>query len=231
MEQYQLIYKENNRSFFRASLCYLEKRITNCYKAQRPIDYTHVETLTHIINKQNQLTPMILACINKQSDVYYLIDGQHRYEAYKKSNYKNLLDCYLYEFNSITETDEFFITINETTLPMPKSIYKPETERDALHTLAKHVEHKYRPFIVTSKQPRFPHFKLTDFTDNINKLPFYNESTKDNIVDLFEKYNDKCKKEMEDKNDYRLKLINEKSTQSRFNSKIHGLFYLTDELL
>ena len=144
--------------------------------------------------------PLSMAQLRREdendNDVLFLVDGQHRYEAYKQfyATYKvDFYLCYFVKFcASKDELYSFFRQINNhykmDEIVIQSFFMKP---REAL---VKYLRGKYPEHLSTSSEPRFPNISLDKFlTVLFNRYP--NDSA-NAIIEKLEQWNQYVGKEL-----------------------------------
>jgi 5-methylcytosine-specific restriction endonuclease McrA len=152
-----------------------------------------------------------------QDNKYYIIDGQHRFEAMKKIYNK----CPFYNISlNIIKTDCNFTIENAFELlnkskPVPEYIIENTTntlKKSKLDHFKKLFINKYKVYISKSVHPRKPNINIDNLLNKINNSNLINNENISSANDIFEymeyvniiywmkldtKYNDKCIEKVE----------------------------------
>ena len=143
---------------------------------QRLVDTDRVNKIYNEIllkHQNNQIffkPPLTVGIVD---DIWYLIDGQHRFSAYRKmlSEQKYDFDIAIYKIHlgNKTELEEFFRCINDT---IPVSEIPQGVSRQVLNTVISHFSHKYKDIFKSTKTgiTHRPFIDKTKFEEKISKL-------------------------------------------------------------
>jgi len=152
-----------------------------------------------------------------QDNNYYIIDGQHRYEAIKRIY--NKCPFYKISINLIKPDSNFtienaFHLLNKSK-PVPEYIIENTTnilKKAKLDHFKKLFQNKYKSYISKSNNPRKPNINIDNLLDKLNKSYLINCELIVNGNDIFEymeyvnviywkyldtKYNEKCIEKVE----------------------------------
>lgn len=179
------LYKELFSTFIKRKpeipLCqrsYIEERINHFYN--------------YIITKQNDgKLPYIglLHCARYSNNIndytFYILDGQHRYYAYKKYYETFNKDFYIQYVVKICYKKEdivqFFKSLNDN-----YNLHEIILDNfDKADIIKKYIQEKYHKHISNSENPHYPNINLDQVTKYI--IDLFNNSS--NIIDSFEKLN------------------------------------------
>tara|TARA_Y100000389_G_scaffold140942_1_gene138808 strand:+ start:1073 stop:2215 length:1143 start_codon:yes stop_codon:yes gene_type:complete len=235
----KIIY-EDNKYYGYIKLSELLKYEIKKPNEQRILDNNKVKDIIHYqenyynINNKFNFVGLINFHYCKQDNIYYLVDGQHRYtainELYKKYGEINFM-IELIIIDKIEEIKENYYLINKNTeLPdLPEDLdfdYK-----DMIEITSKYFFDKYSK-IFNDKSTRRPRINKNRFQESIhilfNKL-FISKSS--DLINIIENFNDKLKKWNWDDNEIGKEFTNrEKVLNICFENKIYlGIFPLSDE--
>ena len=152
-----------------------------------------------------------------QDNNYYIIDGQHRYEAMKRIYNK----CPFYKISiNLIKLDSNFTIENAFQLlnkskPVPEYVIENTTnilKKAKLDHFKKLFQNKYKAYISKSNNPRKPNINIDNLLDKLNKSYLINCELIINGNDIFEymeyvnviywkyldtKYNEKCIEKVE----------------------------------
>lgn len=163
---------------------YVEERIDQFYSqlCENKVPHTHIHTHAHKIPYLGLLHCAVYK--NNEITKYYIVDGQHRYYAYKK----------LYETTGIDFTISY---VSKTCLDKNEIVtfFKSLNNNYELHDiilddfdraeiLKKHIVDKYSKHISHSEKPKYPNINI----DQVLKY-ILDKFKSSNIVDEFEKLN------------------------------------------
>ena len=152
-----------------------------------------------------------------QDNNYYIIDGQHRYEAMKRIY--NKCPFYKISINLIKPDSNFtienaFHLLNKSK-PVPEYVIENTTnilKKAKLDHFKKLFQNKYKAYISKSNNPRKPNINIDNLLDKLNKSYLINCELIVNGNDIFEymeyvnviywkyldtKYNEKCIEKVE----------------------------------
>jgi hypothetical protein len=136
--------------------------------------------------------------------VRYIIDGQHRLEAYKKLGQPSIIMCQIWNVSNNQEMKDLFVKINNT-VPIENYIFNADEEKKlAYDELIQYVETTYKKFIKapsTTGRNNFPNISSQTFRRVLPFIGEFENATRENVIELFETYNDNCKKSLKKKED------------------------------
>lgn len=129
------------------------------------------------------------------NNVYYIMDGQHRLRAYQELNSPDTVMCQLWSFLNEEEMLQKFKEINSNTpledyisLDNGNNILKLVYDK-----IIEYVETNYKVYLKTTDTPIWPNINPSHFRKLVDKIEDLKESTIDNYIYIFEKYNQKCR--------------------------------------
>lgn len=116
------------------------------------------------------INPIYLTYIPKEIHPFEIIDGQHRFFAYKKlfdevGDFK--IEYKVIICQSQDEAYKYFEMIN---LSKPLKLQKTREEAEELKKLCDHLKMKYKKWIKSTENPRSPNFNLNHLIEHISKL-------------------------------------------------------------
>jgi hypothetical protein len=132
--------------------------------------------------------------IGKFDGKTYILDGQHRFEAYKQLNSPTFIWIQRWSFLSLDEMRRKFIEINSNT-PVESYIMDvtlPQTQKSAYDVLIDYVQTTYKGYIVTTDKPYFPNININKFRSIIHLIEELKGCDSKSIVFKFEEWNKKC---------------------------------------
>lgn len=197
-KDFSILYQYPNSQIALCSVSWLEKNVYipdyQRYKSDERVSEIIVE-----LSKKKEPTGIVI--LGRIKNKYYLIDGQHRCEGYKRLKIEPIL-LQIVQLRDDEEQYETFCVINKM-VPVEAYVHlarsHPERKR-MLEKLYKFVEENYKEFISRSEfldSPfRFPNINFHMFKNNISKFTFITSSTYDNIIEKFIEFNEKCKCEL-----------------------------------
>ena len=145
-----------------------EQRIMDVSKVDEIIEYQQLYN-----KKYNSFNFMGVINIHLCNNIYYLVDGQHRYNALKKLTYMGyeLIDvCIeLVKVNSIDELKRNYTLINKNT-PLPE--FPESIDKNIPETVARNLFEKFPDIWSQSntKRVRRPHLNKNDFQEALGIL-------------------------------------------------------------
>jgi hypothetical protein len=159
---------------------FIEERINHFYQ----------KILNYIIKNGNNNIPFLnlIHCVNFDNK-YYIVDGQHRFYAYKK-----YFDIYKNDFNitiaikdctTLQEVKDYFIDLNNNF--QLHDIILDENDLDKSIIIKSHIKNKYGKCCSNSSTPRYPNINLDQLTKyflDINK-----NTTSKGIINKIEELN------------------------------------------
>ena len=173
---------------------------------QRVIDENRVQLIIDGLLKEKEIlkVPSVIQTgaiqIAKITDKHYIIDGQHRFMAYKELNQPEDIYIQLWEYNDLEDALKKFKEINSNT-PIEEHVLKSTSIEDPIKKkydiLIKYVESTYKHCIRTTNAPQWPNINNQHFRKLIPYIPEFNDSDSDNIIVKFEEFNMRCKRELE----------------------------------
>lgn len=150
---------------------FIEERINHFYN----------KILNYIIKNGNNNIPFLnlIHCVNFDNKCY-IVDGQHRYYAYKKyyDNYKNdfIITFIIKDCSSFNEVKDYYIDINNNY--QLYDIILDESDLDKKNIITPYIKNKYGKHCSNSEVPRFPNINLDQLIKyflDINKNTSSNE--------------------------------------------------------
>lgn len=197
-KDFSILHQYPNSQIVLCSLHWIEKNVhTPDYQRYKSDD--RISEIIVELSKKKEPTGIIT--IGKLKNKYYIIDGQHRCEGYKRLHIEPVL-VQLIQPRDDEEQYETFCAINKM-VPVEPYVHlarsQPERKR-MLEKLYKFIEDNYKEFISRSEFKdslfRFPNINFHIFKDHVSRFPFFSSVTYDNIVDKFLEFNEKCKSEL-----------------------------------
>lgn len=136
--------------------------------------------------------------IGKLEGKTYILDGQHRFQAYKELNSPNYIYIQSWSFLSIEEMRKKFIEINSNT-PLESYIMDitlPQVQKSAYDVLIDYVQNTYKAYISTADTPKYPNINIQKFRSIIDLIPQLKEYGSKDIISKFEEWNKVCLEEL-----------------------------------
>lgn len=194
----------------------------NKYKPQIPLiqrEYID-ERVEHFYNKiknyiiengNNNIPPFLnlIHCVNF-NEKNYILDGQHRYKAYKRyyDNYNNNFDivfaikyCSLYQ-----EVKDYFKDLNNNF--ELHDIILDENDLDKSLYIKAYIKKKYSKHCSNSEVPRYPNINLDQITKYF--LDLNKNTTSNEIINKIEELNKDIENTLKNSNDQLYELANKK---------------------
>lgn len=147
-------------------------------KYQRPISKDRISVIKDYIlaNHKNPDFYMPDVLLNKVNDIYHIIDGQHRLNAFIKitgEDRKKMNDfngIYAVVKNALTSTQEkkLFISINQS-VPCPGMYLTNTKERNMLARLRVHINTKYGHQVSSSVRCVSPNINVSTLVDMFSR--------------------------------------------------------------
>jgi 5-methylcytosine-specific restriction endonuclease McrA len=198
---FSILHQYPNSQIALCSLSWLEKNVhTPEYQRYKSDD--RISEIIVELSKKKEPTGIII--LGKLKNKYYIIDGQHRCEGYKRL----LIDPILLQILQIRDDEEQYETFCAINKMVPVEPYvhlarsHPERKR-MLERLYKFIEENYKEFLSRTEFKdslfRFPNINFHIFKDHVPRFPFYPSATYDNIIEKFLEFNEKCKSELGEK--------------------------------
>ena len=211
--EFQSIHKYPNSEIVLCSIDWLTK---NVYfpKFQRQIDQDRVSEIVNELSKRKEPTGIII--LGKDKTKYNIIDGQHRFEAYKRLNISPIIVQIDYvdnedqiqqrfaNINKLVPIDSYVLTARQYPQRPPRAV-RALRFKEMLDKLFKYISETYREYKSAVSDTnmyafRFPNINLKALTDHIgcipSKIPFVEESNTENIIENFLLFNEECKSEL-----------------------------------
>lgn len=171
---------------------------------QRVINHNRVQELIneYMNEKANKgiIIPvgiLIIGCVNNNR---YVIDGQHRREAFlAMGEPKEVIIQEIFVDNDF-ELFQLFKKANNTNPVEHYVLYPVDTQiKSATDKLIKYIQKDYNCYIVNpgKRTPIFPNICIEHFRSIVHLIPGYNEFTENNVIDRFEQFNLDAKHELE----------------------------------
>ena len=174
---------------------------------QRDLDNDRVDEIYNKLLKNKELINIIgVITICELDNIYYLVDGQHRYHALNKLKVEKIL-IHEIKVGSKEELINIFTEINQNT-PLPnKWLEITDTNKIKHKKLLKEFKKIYPLVLVQSNKPRPPNIKKTDFENILLELPYININ---HINDLNKIYKNSLKDNIEkyEKKNFYLSIVN-----------------------
>ncbi len=220
------------------------------------IAYFFNKIIDHIIkNNENSSLPFLnLIHIANYENKCYILDGQHRFFAYKKyyDTYKTDFDIFFCKKDcaTIQEVKEYFIDLNNNY--QLHDLILDENDLDKSNEIKRYLKTKYSKHLSNSETPRYPNVNLDQITKHflihnkelsskaiLEKIEALNteieSNLKENNHELYEQAFKKqkfyiayifIKTECENKRKHIPKTLRHKLWRSTFDDKMNGYCYV-----
>jgi len=144
--------------------------------------------------KYGSIEPLGVIILGIYNNVTYIIDGQHRFEAYKQLDEPRYIIVQEWKCSSMQEMEDHFRRINRY-VPVESYVLNPKSViiKQACDTLIRYIEKEYSAYLSKSKNPNFPYINIQTFRNIIHLLPDYDNFTSENVINYFENFNNSCK--------------------------------------
>ena len=184
---------------------------------QRVIDNSRVDTIINgLLEERNRfgyshvIQTGVLQIAQLSNGSYYIIDGQHRLEAYKKLKEPKLILAQVWRYGNLDDMLKKFRDINSN-LPIEEYVMKnaasinsslsridPNSDKIKFDTLIKYLKDKYPTLTMERNNSRciWPNINIDKLIKLTPYIPELKDSTTDNIILRFEQLNQKCKNNM-----------------------------------
>ncbi len=175
------------------------------------------DTLMNYYNEYGYVHDMNLIHICYYNNKYYILDGQHRYRAYNQFSEEiyedfNILVCF-YKCDTREDYRNIFRELNDNFISSDLII--DETEMEKSEKLKEHIKDKYSNFLSNAMRPNPPNVNLNSMVSGFIKK--YPNKTSYEIIDMFEKINNKLKEVIPvDDVDFNLKVIGKRSQNNLY---------------
>lgn len=201
---------------------------------QRVINDEKVKTIKeHLINEKNKYNIseviqtgiiQIGSILENGNSIWYILDGQHRYQAYCELNSPKIIYAQLWKFNTMEDMRNKFIEINLNT-PIENYVISNTInikQKESYDYLIKYIQLNYKDYLKNSNNPQWPNINIDHFRKLIHIIPELKDSNIDTIINNFEIYNKKCYTEIY--NNKKEQHILEKSLRLYINRHIKKLW-------
>ncbi len=191
--------------------CLMEDRVEKLYNILSSVydEYGIIQDLNNIH-------------IAKYREKYMIIDGQHRYFAYRKFAEEENIDfnilVTLYEDDDGEEYRRIFKELNDIYYTDKDDLILEEKDEEKKEKLIKYFEENYDSFISKSTQPKFPNVNMDYLIKDL--ISTYSDKISTQIIVEFEDLNNKIKEDMKSKNE-----IKDKYDTIMKKKGEHKLFY------
>ena len=171
---------------------------------QRVIDNLKVDAIKESLLQEKQrcgLSEVVqtgIIQLGKCQGQIFIIDGQHRFQAFSELNAPSNLLVQEWDFKNEDEMMTKFKEINMNT-QMDGYVVSGNVSKgskDAYNILIEYIQSKYKHYIKTTLKPYFPNINMDQFRKLVHMISHFKESTTGSIVTDFEKYNIKCYNEI-----------------------------------
>jgi hypothetical protein len=173
------------------------------------IIYYYCQDILHYINSGLHYLP-------------HIIDGQHRLQAYReiyqeqKAKYVDIVIHVLileWTFKNLVEMKEHFKTINKH-VPVESYVINNLSNNNPKRVfdhLIVYIEKTYSLYLSNSTGCHFPNINLQQLKDVVHLIKPDITPTMDNIIQIFDQFNNECKLELENSSEKKpLDLLNKK---------------------
>ncbi len=154
------------------------------------IEHFYTKIINYVVKNNNKVTPYlnILHCVLYENK-YYIVDGQHRYYAYKRyydiyNNDFEIVFC-IKDCNNIQEVKEYFIDLNNNY--QLHDIILDENDMEKASQIKLYMKNKYMKHCSNSEIPRYPNINLDQFVKHF--LDIYKDDLSMNIINKIEQLN------------------------------------------
>ena len=164
------------------------------------INYFFNKILEYLIKNNDTLPFLNLIHTISFENKCYILDGQHRYFAYKK-----YYDTYKKDFNIIfcqkicetsQEVKEYFIDLNNNY--QLHDLILDENDLDKSNEIKRYIKIKYGKHLSNSESPRFPNVNLDQLTKYF--IDIYKELPSKTIIEKIETLNIEIKEQLKETN-------------------------------
>lgn len=188
-------------NFYLYDITALFSRINTYNPFQRPIDRGKVDLIKESLmreKKEKSLSEIIqtgIIHIGSHKNIHYIIDGQHRFQAYRELKEPRNILIQFWDYSTIEEMQRKFVEINSNT-PIEEYVINQVPQKSAYDTVIEHIQSEYKNYIKSSDKPIFPNINMEMFRKIIHMIPELKHSTKETAIDDFNKYNRNCFEEL-----------------------------------
>lgn len=133
------------------------------------------------------------------NDNYFLIDGQHRFNAmkmiYNSSDGKNNFSVYVQMIyvQCIEDLKSVYNNINENT-PLPDIIFENKLEKDIICDTLHYFQNKYPNLLLSKNKVSRPQISFNTFQEILNYIQHYLQlSNSEDLIKIIEDYNNNHK--------------------------------------
>ncbi len=196
---------------------------------QRSLMEDRVEKLTDILlsyyDEYGYVQDLNNIHIAKYRNKYLLLDGQHRYHAYKKFSEEENIDfnilvtLYEYEEEEKEEYRRIFKELNDIYYTDKDELILEENEEEKKEKLEAYFNENYDSFISKSTQPKFPNVNMDYLLKDI--ITTFSDKTSPEIIFEFEELNRKIGQDLNSKYEFKDKfdtIIKKKGDNKLFYS-------------
>lgn len=124
----------------------------------------------------------------------YILDGQHRFEAYRELSEPHLVNVQLWTFITFEEMRKKFVEINSNT-PVEGfllDVNVQQVQKDGYNLVIDYVQTTYKGYMSTSLDPHFPHINADQFRQIVRLIPQLKDCKSSDAVSKFEEFNQEC---------------------------------------
>lgn len=192
------------------SLSYKNDKGVSRPDLQRLPDQNRINAIKESLIKQSELTHYKviiqtgILSIGILDGCRYILDGQHRLQAYRELKSPLKVMIQVWKFNNAEDMRQKFIEINQNEQVESYSLNENLQQKLAYDALIKYINEEYHHFIrpqTDTGNCYFPCIQIKAFKDILPHIPELKTANKDNIIEIFENYNTKCKKSIESSKD------------------------------
>ena len=154
------------------------------------INHFYIKILNHIIKNGNHNIPFfnLIHCVNYENK-HYIVDGQHRYYAYKRyfDNYSNnfTITTVIKHCTTLQEVKEYFIDLNNSF--QLHDIILDENDMDKAAVIKSYIKLNYGKHCSNSENPRYPNINLDQITKYF--IDCNKNNTSNTIINKIEELN------------------------------------------
>ena len=190
------------KNFYVYDLSLLCRQIIPDNPFQRMIDRGRVDIIKEaLLREKNQSnTPEVqqtgaIQIGYYQENIFYIIDGQHRFQAYRELNEPKNVVVQIWKCANEEDMRRKFIEINSN-VPIESYVMNPTSQKSVYDSVIEYVQKEYKNYLKSSDRPIFPNINIEHFRKIVDLIPELRSSTKDSAIYDFETYNKKCLTEL-----------------------------------
>jgi hypothetical protein len=178
---------------------------------QRVIDNDKVQKIKEslVVEKENVKTKEIIQTgiihLAQYQGNLFILDGQHRFEAYKQLDEPTDIYIQKWQFKNEEEMKQKFTEINSNTTIEHYVISKNvnTSQKEAYDILINYIQSEYKEYLKVSDSPNFPNININHFRKIIHLIDYFKTCDKNNIITTFIKWNNDCLEKLKLKKDER----------------------------